>query len=363
MKPKILIIDDVKESVDMLNQYFQMKGFQTILAYGGKEAIEKAEQEMPDIILLDVLMPDVDGFQVCETLKRKRTHFKNIPILLLTARDDLNSKIKGLELGADDYVTKPFEIRELEARVNSAVKLKKAHDELKELNEMKSQLLGIASHDLKGPIARIEQAAELILKNKEILKSEQIKHLERIKKEARDVFNLISDLLNVVKIDTGKLGLDTQEVDLEALMDELLRMNLMAAQAKKIKIETVIETDIPKIVADPMRLLEVFENLITNAMKYSHAGGTISVGLRKVDNKGIEFSIADQGVGIPESELPRIFNRFVKLSPIPTAGEKGTGLGLSICKQIVEMHKGKISAISAIGKGTTVTVFLPLVDM
>lgn len=360
MKPKILIIDDVKESVDMLNQYFQMKGFQTILAYGGKEAIEKAEQEMPDIILLDVLMPDVDGFQVCETLKRKRTHFKNIPILLLTARDDLDSKIKGLELGADDYVTKPFEIRELEARVNSAVKLKKAHDELKELNEMKSQLLGIASHDLKGPVARIEQAAELILKNKGVLKTEQIKHLERIKKEARDVFNLISDLLNVVKIDTGKLGLDTKEVDLAALMDELLRMNLMAAQAKKLKIETVIETDIPKIVSDPMRLLEVFENLMTNALKYSHAGGTISVGLRKVDNKGIEFSVADQGVGIPESELPRIFDRFVKLSPIPTAGEKGTGLGLSICKQIVEMHKGKISATSTVGKGTTITVFIPL---
>lgn len=362
MKPKILIIDDVKESVDMLNQYFQMKGFQTILAYGGKEAIEKAEQEMPDIILLDVLMPDVDGFQVCETLKRKRTHFKNIPILLLTARDDLDSKIKGLELGADDYVTKPFEIRELEARVNSAVKLKKAHDELKELNEMKSQLLGIASHDLKGPVARIEQAAELILKNKGVLKTEQIKHLERIKKEARDVFNLISDLLNVVKIDTGKLGLDTKEVDLGALMDELLRMNLMAAQAKKLKIETVIETDIPKIVSDPMRLLEVFENLMTNALKYSHTGGTISVGLRKVDNKGIEFSVADQGVGIPESELPRIFDRFVKLSPIPTAGEKGTGLGLSICKQIIEMHKGKISATSTVGKGTTITVFLPLSD-
>ncbi len=359
MKPKILVVDDMKENVDMLNQYFQMKGFQTILAYGGKEAIEKAEQETPDLILLDVIMPDVDGFQVCETLKKKRTHFKNIPIVLVTARDDLASKIRGLELGADDYVTKPFEIRELEARVNSAVRLKKAYDELKELNEMKNQFLGIASHDLKGPIARIEQAAELILKNRGDLKTEQLKQLERIKKEARDIFSLISDLLNIVKIDSGKLGLDTKEVDFEILIDELLRMNFMAAESKKMKIETVIETGIPKIIADPMRLLEVLENLVSNAMKFSHPGGAITVGLKKAE-KGIELTVADEGVGIPEAELPHVFDRFVKLSPKPTAGEKGTGLGLSICKQIVELHKGKISLKSKVGKGTTVTVFLPV---
>ncbi len=359
MKPKILVVDDMKENVDMLNQYFQMKGFQTILAYGGKEAIEKAEQESPDLILLDVIMPDVDGFQVCETLKKKRTHFKDIPIVLVTARDDLDSKIKGLEMGADDYVTKPFEIRELEARVNSAVRLKKAHDELKELNEMKNQFLGIASHDLKGPIARIEQAAELILKNRGDLKTEQLQQLARIKKEARDIFSLISDLLNIVKIDAGKLGLDTKEVDFEILIDELLRMNFMAAESKKLKVETVIETGIPKIIADPMRLLEVLENLVSNAMKFSHSGGAITVGLRKVDN-GLELTVADQGVGIPEAELQHVFDRFVKLSPKPTAGEKGTGLGLSICKQIVELHKGKISLKSKVGKGTTVTVFLPV---
>lgn len=359
MKPKILVVDDMKENVDMLSQYFQMKGFQTILAYGGKEAIEKAEQETPDLILLDVIMPDVDGFQVCETLKKKRTHFKDIPIVLVTARDDLASKIKGLEMGAEDYVTKPFEIRELEARVNSAVRLKKAHDELKELNEMKNQFLGIASHDLKGPIARIEQAAELVLKNRGDLKPEQLKQLERIKKEARDIFSLISDLLNIVKIDAGKLGLDTKEVDFEILIDELLRMNVMAAESKKLKIEAVIETGIPKIIADPMRLLEVIENLISNAMKFSHPGGTITVDLRKVE-KGLELTVSDQGVGIPEEELPHVFDRFVKLSPKPTAGEKGTGLGLSICKQIVELHKGKISIKSEVGKGTVVTVFLPV---
>ncbi|MEK7791451.1 MAG: hybrid sensor histidine kinase/response regulator, partial [Deltaproteobacteria bacterium] len=289
----------------------------------------------------------------------KRTHFKNIPIVLVTARDDLASKIRGLELGADDYVTKPFEIRELEARVNSAVRLKKAYDELKELNEMKNQFLGIASHDLKGPIARIEQAAELILKNRGDLKTEQLKQLERIKKEARDIFSLISDLLNIVKIDSGKLGLDTKEVDFEILIDELLRMNFMAAESKKMKIETVIETGIPKIIADPMRLLEVLENLVSNAMKFSHPGGAITVGLKKAE-KGIELTVADEGVGIPEAELPHVFDRFVKLSPKPTAGEKGTGLGLSICKQIVELHKGKISLKSKVGKGTTVTVFLPV---
>ncbi|MBI3019385.1 MAG: hybrid sensor histidine kinase/response regulator [Deltaproteobacteria bacterium] len=358
MKSKILIVDDVKENVDILNQYFSAKGFQTVLAYGGMQAVDKAERECPDVILLDIMMPDMDGFRVCEILKKERTHFKNIPIILVTAKEDIESKVKGLSLGAEDYVTKPFDIQELEARVRSALHLKKALDELKELNELKNQFLGMASHDIKSPVSRIEKTVEAILKNKASLQPEHLEQIEKIKEEAQGIFNLISDLLNVVKIETGKMGLELEKVALDKLVEEVFRMNQMAAEAKKIAIDVQIDKEVPKILADPARLLEVLENLLTNAIKFTPLGKKITIHLKKVKG-GIELSISDEGVGIPKNELSRLFDRFARLSPQPTQGEKGTGLGLSICKQIVDLHKGKIDVQSEVSKGTTFTVFLP----
>jgi len=358
MKSKILIVDDVKENVDILNQYFSARGFQTILAYGGAQAVDKAERERPDVILLDIMMPDVDGFRVCEILKKERTHFKNIPIILVTAKEDIDSKIKGLSLGAEDYVTKPFDVKELEARVNSALRLKKALDELKELNDLKNQFLGMASHDIKAPISRIERTVEAILKNKSILKPEQLEYLKKIREEAQGIFNLISDLLNVVKIETGKMGLEFEKVSLEKLVEEVFRMNQISAEAKKIEMEIHMDKEAPKILADPARLLEVVENVMTNAIKFTPSGKKIKIYVKKAKG-GVELSIQDEGVGIPKQELPRLFDRFARLSPQATSGEKGTGLGLSICKQIVDLHKGKIEVQSEVGQGTLITVFLP----
>ena len=358
MKSKILIVDDVKENVDILNQYFSARGFQTILAYGGAQAVDKAERERPDVILLDIMMPDVDGFRVCEILKKERTHFKNIPIILVTAKEDIDSKIKGLSLGAEDYVTKPFDVKELEARVNSALRLKKALDELKELNDLKNQFLGMASHDIKAPISRIERTVEAILKNKSILKPEQLEYLKKIREEAQGIFNLISDLLNVVKIETGKMGLEFEKVSLEKLVEEVFRMNQISAEAKKIEMEIHMDKEAPKILADPARLLEVVENVMTNAIKFTPSGKKIKIYVKKAKG-GVELSIQDEGVGIPKQELPSLFDRFARLSPQATSGEKGTGLGLSICKQIVDLHKGKIEVQSEVGQGTLITVFLP----
>ncbi len=358
MKPKILIVDDMKDNVDILNHYFSHKGFQTVLAYGGMQAVDKAERERPDVILLDIMMPDLNGFRVCEILKKERTHFKNIPIILVTAKKDVASKIKGLSLGAEDYVTKPFDIKELEARVNRALRLKKALDELKELNDLKNQFLGMASHDIKSPISRIEKTVEALLKSKASLEPEHLEKIKKIKEEAQGVFNLISDLLNVVKIETGEMGLELEKIALDKLVEEVFRMNQVSAEAKKIDMGIQIDKDVPKILADPARVLEVLENLITNAIKFTPSGKKITIHLKKAKG-GLELSIHDEGVGIPKNEIPRLFDRFARLSPQPTLGEKGTGLGLSICKQIVDLHKGKIDVQSEGGKGTTFTVFLP----
>lgn len=357
-KSKILIVDDVKENVELLDQFFKSKGYQTLLAYGGREAIEIAEKMQPDLVLLDIMMPEVDGFRVCEVLKKERTHFKNVPIILVTARDDLESKIKGFSVGADDYVAKPFDIKELEARVRAALRLKKALDDLKELNELKNQFLGMASHDIKGPVTRIEQAIDYILKNKTKFTATQVDQLSKVKEEAHGVFNLISDLLNVVKIESGKVGLQKRGVDLSKLIEEVARMNEMMAKSKGIHVEFVIESSIEKVVADPDRLLEVLDNLLVNAIKFSKKGQSISLALRHAKG-GVEFSVSDEGVGIPKEELSKVFQRFTKLSPQPTGNEKGTGLGLSICKEIIDLHQGKISVDSEPGKGTKFTVFLP----
>lgn len=356
-KQKILIVDDVKDNVDILDQYFSNKGFETILANGGQEALEKIQSLHPDIVLLDIMMPDLDGYHVCEKLRKEMTAFKNMPVILVTAKDDVESKVKGLGLGADDYVTKPFDIQELSARVQTALRLKKAQDELKELNELKNQFLGMASHDIKGPIGRIEKTVEALLKNKKSLTDDQLQNLSKIKDEAEGVFNLITDLLDVVKIESDKMGIKKQEVKIDALIDEVFKMNEMTAQAKGITID-VDATKSLKVLGDPDRLIEVFENLIINAIKFTHKGKKISIRAKTVSG-GAEIEISDEGVGIPNSELPKVFQRFARLTPQSTQGEKGTGLGLSICKQIVDLHHGTIAVKSEVGKGTTFTIFLP----
>lgn len=358
-KNKILIVDDVKDNVELMDQFFKACGYDTVLAFGGNEALEKAERENPDIILLDIMMPDPDGFEVCRILKKERTHFKNIPIILVTAKDDVESKVKGLSIGADDYVAKPYDIKELEARVKSALRLKQALDELKELNDLKNQFLGMASHDIKGPVIRIEKVAESILnKQKGKLSKEELDQLTKVQKEAKGIFNLISDLLDVVKIETKQLGVQKREVDISKLLEEVTHMNQALAGAKGINLEFVVEKGTPAISADPDRLLEVMDNLVMNAVKFSKKGQHISLLLKKVQG-GIEFSVADEGVGIPKQELSKVFQRFSKLSPKPTAGESGTGLGLSICKDIIDLHRGKIDVESEVGKGTKVKIFLP----
>lgn len=356
-KQKILIVDDVKDNVDILEQFFSSKGFETISAYGGQEALEKIQSLHPDIVLLDIMMPDLDGYHVCEKLRKEMTLFKNMPVILVTAKDDVESKVKGLALGADDYVTKPFDVQELCARVQAALRLKHAQDELKELNELKNQFLGMASHDIKGPIGRIEKMVEGLLKNKKMLSDDQLENLSKIKKEAEDMFNLITDLLDVVKIETGKMGIQKQEVKIDELLQEVFKMNDMTARAKNITMD--LDTAKPlKVNADPDRLIEVFENLIINAIKFTNKGKKITIHAKKVSG-GAEIEISDQGVGIPKEELPKVFQRFAKLTPKATQGEKGTGLGLSICKQIVDLHEGKITVQSDEGEGTTFTIFIP----
>lgn len=358
-KEKILIVDDVPDNVEILEQFFKTQGYEILKAFGGKEAIEKAEKETPDLILLDIMMPDLDGFEVCRILKQERTHFKSIPILMVTAKDDLESKVKGLSLGADDYITKPFDMQELHARVKSALRLKHALDALKELNELKNQFLAMASHDIKAPISRIEKTMDQLLEKKEKLSKDQSESLKNIKRQAQDIFNLISDLLNVTKIEAGKMGLQKKKISVSELLEEVCKMNVMTAQSKQISLDRNIDPKV-EITADPDRLLEVFDNLLTNAIKFTPKGKKIKIVLQS-QKEGVEVQVSDQGIGIPESELPRIFDRFSKLSPQPTQGESGTGLGLSITKQIIDLHGGKIQVESKPDHGSLFKIFLPKV--
>ncbi|MBI4040405.1 MAG: response regulator [Deltaproteobacteria bacterium] len=354
----ILVVDDVKDNVEILEQFFKNKGYAVLSAYGGREAIAMAETHTPDLVLLDIMMPEMDGFEVCRVLKKERTHFKNIPIIMVTAKDDSKSLIQGLELGADDYVSKPYNIDELNARVGSALRLKQALDELKELNDLKNHFLGVASHDVKSPILRIEAAIGKILEERTRLTATQVEQLEQMKKEAHTIFMLITDLLDVTKIETGKVGLDLHDVSLKGLLEEVCKMNEMTAASKKISLHLKVDKGVHHVVADPDRLLEVFDNLMTNAIKFSNEGQNVWVHVQETDTH-MEILFEDEGVGIPEAELPRVFDRFSKLSPHPTQGEHSTGLGLSICKQIVELHRGKISCSSHVGRGTTFKISLP----
>lgn len=230
-------------------------------------------------------------------------------------------------------------------------------NELRELNELKNKFLGIAAHDLRNPLGVIQGFSQLILEEDELERSE-IKDFSRtINRSAKEMLKLLNDLLDISVIESGKLDLQLVTGSLTELIKQRILLITHIAGKKDIKIISELE-ELPEITFDSSRLSQVIDNLLTNASKFSQPGASIFVALKSEDDMA-QFSVRDQGQGIPPGDLNKLFGVFQKLSARPTGGEKSTGLGLSIVKKIVDAHKGKIEVDSEVGKGTTFTVFLP----
>lgn len=364
--PLVLIVDDVPKNIQLLGNILNNEGYDIIIAENGKEALERISDVLPDIILLDIMMPEMDGYETCKRLK-ENDRTRDIPVIFLTAKTEMEDIVKGFNAGSVDYVTKPFNSTELMARVKTHITLKKLFDkekeyvkELKELNKLKNKLLGIAAHDIRSPIATMQMNIEFLLNIlMENLTEEQIDILQDTQYLVNYMNRLLSDILDITVIEAGKLTLDMQKQDYMDFLTYNIKMNRILSDKKNIKINFIYENNLPEILFDRDKMTQVMNNLISNAVKFSNRNTTITIEVKMKDNY-ILTEVIDQGQGIPAAELSKLFREFQRVSVKPTGNETSTGLGLAIIKKIVEWHKGIIGVESEKGKGSRFYFTLPV---
>lgn len=362
---KILIVDDREENIYALHELLLAQDREFFFATNGNDALKIALKEKLSLILMDVQMPGLDGFETAELLKsHHRT--SSVPIIFVTAiSKEKKYIIKGLEEGAVDYLFKPIDPDVTKAKVSSFLKLYQQQKELEEknialanLNAEKNHFLGIASHDLRTPLGHIKMFSDLILSDSSGLTDNNLKYLKIIKNASESLLTLVNNLLDVAKIESGTINLNLENVDLKSLIEQNLVVNRALAGKKEIEIAFNPERSELFTFIDQKQVEQVLNNLLTNAIKFSGKGTRIDVGF-VVKDKLVEVSVKDQGQGIPEVEMEKLFKPFQKISVKSTAGEDSTGLGLAIVKKIIELHQGKIWVNSAVGQGSTFSFSLP----
>ena len=368
--PTILVVDDTEDNLDFLEFALKRKPFKMIRAISGKECIALAKRNKPDIILLDIQMPEMDGFQTLEILKADPST-SQIPVIFLTAqRKDPQSIERGLALGANEFLTKPIDTEELLVRVRMLLRVKKLE---MELERTKADFTAMLVHDLRSPLSGINSVLEYFketLDQNNTLSQEQGMLFDSVNDSAERMLGLINDILDLSKLESGNISLDVQDVDLHLVVDMITRDFRMQYKKKDATIDVDLPTNLPAVKIDINRIGQVLMNLLSNALKFIPKGGNVkvSVALQEDHNpvtkdmdQFLKVSVRDSGMGIPSEELPFIFDRYKQASTAKKTKVKGTGLGLAVCKLIVEAHGGSIYAESELGKNTTFHFTLPAV--
>ncbi len=352
--PIILIVDDEPQNQKVLASTLKKGDYRLILADNGQQALDLLKTKKPDLILLDIMMPGIDGFEVCEKIKQN-VATKDIPVIFLTAHTETEKVVKGFQLGAVDYITKPFKSEELITRVKTHLKLKATEEELKESNAAKDKFFSIIAHDLGNLFSGLFGLSRL-LADHEVPKDKIENFLKMIHDNSKNGLDLLQNLLEWSRMQTGRIKVQPCSLNLPFLVEH--NINLLVNHATQKNIKMVSYVDKLSVLGDEQMLNTVIRNLLSNAIKFTPKNGVIEVS-SKVENKLVEISIKDTGVGIKPEDIDKLFRIDVNHSTIGTAEEKGTGLGLILCKEFVEANGGSIWVESELGKGSIFHIRLP----
>lgn len=366
----VLIVDDLPANIRLLAGILKIEGFEVTTAQSGAAALELLRERVPDVVLLDIMMPEMDGFEVCARI-RGEAATANLPVVMVTALQETPDRVRALEAGADDFLTKPVEEVEVVARIRSLVRAKRERDALEEAyravkraESLRDSLAEMLVHDLRTPLTTMLASLDLLQTGATgPLAPVQQQVTDMCMRGTRHLLCLVNELLDIAKLESGEMKLHAENLVAAEVVAEA--RSHVEAQAKEagITLEVEIPPAMPTLWADGDLLCRVLINLLGNAVKFAPSGSAVRV---KVEIKGkgeaaaLLFSVRDNGEGIAPEDQGRIFEKFGQAQSRREGRRHSTGLGLTFCRLAVEAHEGKIWVQSARGQGSTFWVSLPL---
>jgi CheY-like chemotaxis protein len=363
--PNILIVDDVPTNLTILSSVLKHQGYRVRPVPNGSMALLVAEKEKPDLILLDIMMPEMDGFEVCRRLKENPS-LSDVPVIFISALNDTSDIVKALRSGGVDYISKPFRADEVIARVGTHLKLsqqskmlKKQSAELQDLITTKDKFFSIIAHDLRGPLGGFMGLTEMMSDESISLPPEQLRELSvDLCVSARNIYNLLENLLEWARMQKGQIAFNPEKLTLSDVVAECAKSLADSIRAKSIQ----LTIDIPEnheVFADSNMIQSVLRNLVSNAIKFTPKGGEVRISAHYTEINTTVVVVKDTGIGMNKEMIANLFLLSTNNSRPGTEGEHSTGLGLHLCKEFIDKHEGELWVESEVGKGTSFYFTIP----
>ncbi len=352
MKNKILIVEDEKDVADLLQYNLEKEHYDTIIAYSGEEAVEAVRIHSPDMMLLDIMLPGLNGYDVCKSL-RESSMGEGLPIIILTALSGEEARIKGLTLGANDYLSKPFSIKELLVKTRKWIDWQQVVKSFRDREQDHDTSMRYLVHELRNSLSVIGNFSKIALR-----KDDARKYLKTINIAAVRAEKILDDASLLGRLERGSGAFSTASIDFSALAEEAADMFRDMATKKGVEI-VFMNKALRPVRANELATRQVLVNILSNAVKYNRDGGKVWIEFDET-NQWVDISITDEGCGVPHHELARIFDKFYRAAG--SERTKGTGLGLYIVKLLTEAMGGKITVMSNLTVGSTFTLSLKKED-
>lgn len=363
IRGRVLVVDDQDTNRLLLRELLEAQGHEVVEITHGQEALERVTGIAPDVVLLDIGLPGMDGFEVCRRLKGDPAT-ASIPVLLVTALSQRDQRLQGIGAGANDYITKPIDRSDLSLRVRNAIRMRhlfleveEQYRRLEQLERLRDSLVHMIVHDLRSPLAGIRAYLDLLtLDGAGKLDAELTDSIDAARKVAVEMTDMVSDLLDVSQMEVGKMPLELSPTSVEALTRDAVAA---AGAGPRVQVRVDSASDKLRLVCDAGIIRRVIANLIGNAVKFTPASGPVTV-IVEGDGTEVKVSVVDTGPGIPPEYHQKVFEKYGQVEAARHGAKHSSGLGLTFCKYAVEAHGGRIGLESGIGKGSTFWLALPV---
>jgi signal transduction histidine kinase len=361
MSSRVMIVDDSEDDVEMLRRFLVTDGNLIRGITDSKQAEKVFNDFEPDLVLLDLHMPAPDGFELLARLRHERQRVGFLPVVVLTGDVEQSARNSALDLGADDYLTKPLDRHEVVLRVRNLLAARRSHVELARAYLHKSEFLANMSHELRTPLNSVIGFSELLMTDTTGRFDEPTRQrfFAQINSGGHHMLALINDVLDLAKVEAGQIVLRIEQVSIADVVNSVANAIEPLATQKAIRVEAD-GAAAGQVAADAGKLKQMLLNLVSNAVKFTPEGGRVTIGARRLAD-AIEISVSDTGIGIADSDREHLFEAFRQVDSATSPSQPGTGLGLALTKRFAEIHGGKIGLTSEVGKGSVFTLSLPVV--